>query len=140
MNGFLLDTNCISEDIKPRPNPRVVSWLRETDFSILYLSVLTLGEIRKGIEGLPAGRRKLHLQIWLDTGLRSQFGDRLLPIDGAVAERWGLLEAQAKSNRRPLPIIDGLLAATAIEHNLTVATRNTKDFEAAHVPVFNPWT
>lgn len=140
MKGFLLDTNCISEDIKPKPNPRVVAWLRDTDFSLLYLSVLTLGEIRKSIEGLPDGRRKMHLQIWLETGLRSQFGSRLLPIDGAVAERWGLLEANARAHRRNLPIIDGLLAATALEHNLTVATRNTKDFEAARVPVFNPWT
>jgi predicted nucleic acid-binding protein len=140
MKGFLLDTNCISEDIKPKPNPGVVAWLKETDFSLLYLSVLTLGEVRKGIEGLPSGRRKLHLQIWLDTGLRSQFGDRLLPIDGAVAERWGLLESQAKYGRRALPIIDGLLAATAIEHDLTVVTRNTKDFDAAHVSTFNPWT
>ncbi len=140
MKGFLLDTNCISEDIKPKPNARVAAWLRDTDFSLFYLSVLTLGEIRKGIEGLPDGRRKTHLQIWLETGLRSQFGSRLLPIDGAVAERWGLLEANARSHRRNLPIIDGLLAATALEHNLTVATRNTKDFEAANVPVFNPWT
>jgi predicted nucleic acid-binding protein len=140
MSGFLLDTNCISESTDPQPNPGVAVWLDEVEPSSLYLSVLTIGEIRKGISSLAAGRRRFELEAWLEERLRLSFRGRILPIDEAVVERWGLLEAETRKKGRPIPTVDGLLAATALEHNLTLATRNVKDFVATHVRVLNPWT
>ena len=139
MSGFLLDTNFISELVRPRPEPRVMGWLDSVDESLLYLSVLTLGEIRKGLAGLSHGKRRLHLESWLDVELQTRFSGRTLPVDAAVANRWGLLAAQAKSRGRPLPVIDGLLAATALQYNLTVVSRNASDFANTRVPVINPW-
>ena len=138
MTGYLVDTNCISEATKPRPNAGVARWLHETDDSLLHLSVLTLGELRKGIVAM--GKRRTKLEFWLEIELRHRFQGKLLAVTESVADRWGTLTTQARVRGAHLPAIDGLLAATALEHNLTVATRNTKDFEAAHVPVFNPWT
>jgi predicted nucleic acid-binding protein len=113
--------------------------MEATDEAVLYLSVLTLGEIRKGLAGLPQGRRRTHLETWLEVELQARFAGRILPIDAPVADRWGLLAAQAKSRGMPLPIIDGLLAATALHYNLTVVTRNSSDFRNAQVQVLNPW-
>ncbi len=138
MNGFLLDTNCLSEIVRPKPDANVLRWMEETDEALLFLSALTLGEIRKGTASLPPGRRRSHLEGWFEIGLRQRFAGRILPVDEAVADRWGWLSA--KHQGTAFPIIDGLLAATAIEHNLTIATRNVRDFANAHVPVFNPWT
>jgi predicted nucleic acid-binding protein len=140
MTGYLVDTNCISEATKPHPNSGVASWLHETDDSLLHLSVLTLGEIRKGIVGIEQGRKRARLETWLEFELRRRFQGQILPVTEAVADRWGALTTQARLRGTHLPAIDGLLAATAIEHNLTIATRNTKDFEAALVPTFTPWT
>jgi predicted nucleic acid-binding protein len=140
MTGFLLDTNCISEEVKPHPNPGVVSWMREVDPTRVFLSVLTLGEILYGIGGLAPGRNRLRLETWLDVDIRVQFSERLLPVTANIAERWASITRQTKARGRALPAIDGLLAATALEHNLTLATRNTKDFDIAQVSVFNPWT
>ena len=109
------------------------------DESLLFLSVLTLGEIRKGVAALPQGRRRTHLESWLEVELRARFADRILPIDSAVADRWGLLAARAKRQGKALSTIDGLLAATAIHHGLTVVSRNTADFVNLDVPVLNPW-
>jgi len=139
MSGFLLDTNFISELVRPRPEPRVLGWLDSVDESLLYLSVLTLGEIRKGLAGLSHGKRRLHLESWLDVELQTRFSGRTLPVDAAVANRWGLLAAQAKSRGKPLPVIDGLLAATALQYNLTVVSRNASGFANTRVPVINPW-
>ena len=139
MSGFLLDTNIISELVKPRPNPSVTAWIAGTDESLLYLSVLTLGEIRRGIAVLSQSRRRATLEAWLDKELRARFEDRILAIDQEVADRWGLLTAAARSNGIVVPVIDGLLAATALEHNLTLVTRDTGQIPSMGVAVFNPW-
>lgn len=139
MSGFLLDTNCISEVVRVRPEPRVLEWLDAVDERLLFLSVLTLGEIRKGIAGLPQSRRRTHLESWLDVELRSRFAGKILAIDGAVADRWGLLAAEAKRKGSSLSAVDGLLAATALEHNLTLVSRNVADFTNTAVSILNPW-
>ena len=139
MSGFLLDTNCISELVRSQPEPRVLDWLDAADESLLYLSVLTLGEIRKGVAGLPQGKRRTQLESWLELELQARFSGRVLSIDKAVADRWGLLAAGAKRSGRPLSAIDGLLAATALHHGLTIVSRNISDFASTQVPVLNPW-
>lgn len=139
MSGFLLDTNVISELLKPRPEPRVTSWVEATDESVLYLSVLTLGEIRQGIAALPQSRRRANLEAWLETDLRSRFHGRILVVDHDVADRWGLLTGQAQRKGLVVPVIDGLLAATALHHNLTFVTRDTSGIADTGVAIFNPW-
>ncbi len=139
MSGYLLDTNCISELVRIKPEPRVVSWMQATEETLLYVSVLTLGEIRKGLAGLPQGKRRTHLETWLEIELGARFAGRILPIDVSVADRWGLLAASAKREGRTLSAIDGLLAATALHHNLTVVSRNVSDFADTRVQVLNPW-
>jgi toxin FitB len=139
VSGFLLDTNVISELVKPRPEASVTAWVEDTDESLLYLSVLTLGEIRRGIAALPQSRRRATLEAWLDKDLRARFEDRILVIDPEVADRWGLLTAAARNSGIVLPVIDGLLAATALEHNLTLVTRDTGQIPSMGVAVFNPW-
>jgi len=138
LSGFLLDTNVISELVRPRPEPRVQAWIRNTDEDLLHLSVLTLGEIRKGITLLRDSSRRVALEAWLNSDLALRFAGRILPIDQSVADRWGRLAAQAGS-KLPVPVIDGLLAATALHFNLTLVTRNTADVIATGVPLFNPW-
>ena len=139
MTGFLVDTNCISEVVRVKPEPRVLAWIEAADESLLYLSVLTLGEIRKGLATLPQSRRRSHLETWIEVELQARFSGRILPIDVAVADRWGLLAANAKASGKPLSMIDGLLAATAIHHNLAVVSRNVSDFTRVPVQVLNPW-
>lgn len=139
MSGFLLDTNCISELIRSRPEPRVVDWLRTADESLLYVSVLTLGEIRMGAALLPQSKRRTQLETWLELDLQVRFSGRILGIDEAIADRWGWLTAEAKRRGRPLAAIDGLLAATALHHNLTMVSRDVGDFASAQVAVLNPW-
>jgi predicted nucleic acid-binding protein len=139
MSGFLLDTNCVSELIRPHPDRRVMEWADSTNESSLHLSVLTLGEIRKGIAALPQGKRRTKLETWLEVDLKARFHGRILAVDADVADRWGLLTAEAKRKGKPLPVIDGLLAATALHHNLTVVSRNVSDLAATRVPVLNPW-
>ena len=139
MSGFLLDTNCISEAVRVNPEPRVLAWIEAADESLLYLSVLTLGEIRKGLAALPPGRRRTKLETWVEVELRARFSGRILSIDAEVADRWGLLAAGAKAQGKPLSVIDGLLAATALHHNLTIVSRNVSDFANVPVVVVNPW-
>jgi predicted nucleic acid-binding protein len=139
MSGFLLDTNCISELVRSKPEPRVLEWMEAADESLLYLSVLTLGEIRKGVAGLPQSRRRSHLEAWLELDLHARFSGRILSIDAPIADRWGLLAAEAKRKGKPLPAVDGLLAATAIHHNLTIVSRNISDFASTQVSLLNPW-
>ena len=134
--SYLLDTNVISELRRKNPNPAVVDWFAVRPSSSLYLSVLSLGEIRKGIEGVNDEARRLILLDWLETDLPRFFTGRLLDIDAAVADRWGRLQAMAK---RPLPSIDSLLAATALEHDLILVTRNVRDFSGLPVQMVNPW-
>ena len=140
MSGFLLDTNIVSELVKPKPEPKVVEWIETTDEELLFLSVLTLGEIRKGIGLLKDPARQVKLEAWVVGALPARFADRILSIDKSIAERWGVLSAQAKATmNHNLPVIDGLLAATAQHHNLTLVTRNSDDVIGTGVPVFNPW-
>jgi hypothetical protein len=115
----------------------VVTWFSQRPPATLHLSVLTLGEIRKGIEGVGDEVRRQTLIDWLETDLPTFFTGRILDVNGAVADRWGRLVAAAG---RSLPTIDSLLAATALEHDLVLVTRNTKDFAGLPVEVFNPWT
>jgi predicted nucleic acid-binding protein len=139
VNGFLLDTNCISEFMSLRPERRVLDWLDGTDERLLFLSVLTLGEVRKGIEGAAPGKRRARLESWLEVELPARFAGRVLPIDHAVADRWGSLAAAGKRRGRPLATIDGLLAATALEHDLALVSRNVGDFAGIGLSVLNPW-
>src|ERR1700689_798696 len=139
MSGFLLDTNCISELVRPKPEPRVVEWMDAADETMLNLSVLTVGEIRKGLAGLPQGRRRTNLETWLQVELQARFAGRILPIDAAIADRWGLIAAETKRKGKAFSVIDGLLAATALHHNLTVVSRNASDFTNTQVQVLNPW-
>jgi predicted nucleic acid-binding protein len=139
VSGFLLDTNIVSELVKPKPEANVTEWVENTDESLLYLSVLTLGEIRRGIAALPQSRRRATLEAWLDKNLRARFEGRILVIDQEVADRWGLLTSAARNSGIVLPVIDGLLAATALEHNLTLVTRDTGQIPSIGVAVFNPW-
>lgn len=139
MSGFLLDTNCVSESVRAKPDSRVLAWLRAADESRLYLSILTLGEIRKGIAGLTQGLRRTHLENWLELDLAYRFSERILSVDRAIADRWGMLAAEAKRKGKGLSAIDGLLAATALHHNLTIVSRNVADFASVRVPLLNPW-
>lgn len=140
-SGYLLDTNIVSELMKPRPNRRVATWVETTPEELMHLSVITLGEIRKGIDLLKEDDpRRAALQSWLNRDLRVRFADRLLPFDDGVAERWGQVEAVAKRQRVTIPTIDAQLAATALHHGLTFATRNTAHIRHVAVPAFNPWS
>src|ERR1700685_4189158 len=102
MTGFLLDTNCISEIVRPKPEPRVVDWMESAEEALLYLSVLTVGEIRKGVAGLPQGKRRTRLETWLELELRARFAGRIVPVDAAIAERWGVMAAEAKRRGKSL--------------------------------------
>lgn len=139
MNGFLLDTNIISELIKPRPHPGVAAWVDAATESLLYLSVLTLGEIRMGIASLPQNGKRVALENWLNRDLSLRFSGRILAIDQPVADCWGRLAGEAATRGTPIPVIDGLLAATALCHELTFVTRNIEDISVTRVSSFNPW-
>jgi predicted nucleic acid-binding protein len=139
MSGFLLDTNCVSELVRVKPEPAVIAWMEAVDETLLFLSVLTLGEIRKGLAALPQSRRWTHLETWLDVELHARFAGRILRIDAQVADRWGLLTAGAKRAGKTLAAIDGLLAATALHHNLTIVSRKVSDFASVPVQLSNPW-
>ncbi len=135
--SYLIDTNVVSELTRPEPAPLVVAWFEEVADDALHLSVLTLGELRRGVEKLRVSKRKEKLRYWLEHELPGWFGDRLLPVDAAVADAWGRLQATAE---RTLPAIDSLLAATALHHHLRLVTRNTADFEIKGLETVNPWT
>lgn len=134
--SYLVDTNVLSELRRKTPDPGVVGWFSQRPATTLYLSVLTLGEIRKGIEGVSDPRRRQSLSDWLETDLAAFFTGRILDVNRAVADRWGRLVASAG---RPLPAIDSLLAATALHHGLVLVTRNIRDFGGMQVPLFDPW-
>jgi predicted nucleic acid-binding protein len=136
---YLLDTNVLSEPAKPRPDPHVLAWLEAQSPLDLSLSVLTLGEIEKGVGLLPDSRKRQRLQSWLRTELPRQFLGRLLAVDDRVALAWGRLAAEARRANRELPVIDGLLLGTAAAHELTFVTRNTRDCADRGVPLLNPW-
>lgn len=139
MSGYLLDTNVVSELIRVRPESKIVSWFQATNEELLHLNVLTIGEIRKGIDSLPRSNKRALLESWLANDLVLRFAGRILEVNLDIAERWGLISARAKTAGTPLAVIDGLMAATALHHNLTLVTRNTKDVRMAGINVLNPW-
>lgn len=134
--SYLVDTNVISELRRSAADPGVVAWFADRPATTLYLSVLTLGEIRKGIEALPNGKKRLVLRDWLEVDLPAFFAGRILLIDAPVVDRWGRLLARV---RRPVPAIDSLIAATALQHGLALVTRNETDFKFPELDVINPW-
>ncbi len=141
MTGFLIDTNVLSEYNRPgSPDAGVKQWLERTDRQTQYVSVITLAEIQKGIEILAPGKRRTRLEEWLARDLEAWFSGRVLPVDRWVAARWASLLAQATRVGRPLPAIDSFIAATALAYELTIVTRNTKDFEGIGASTVNPWS
>ncbi|HXJ93885.1 MAG TPA: type II toxin-antitoxin system VapC family toxin [Terriglobia bacterium] len=140
MRGFLLDTNVLSEfNRRGEPNQRVKQWLAGTPLESLYVSVITLAEIRLGIELLAPGKRREQLEDWINRDFQKWFEGRVLPVDGSIATLWASLTAHRQLKGRRLSNFDGLLAATALRHNLTLATRNVRDFVDLQITLFNPW-
>ncbi|OGA62966.1 MAG: recombinase [Betaproteobacteria bacterium RIFCSPLOWO2_12_FULL_67_28] len=136
---YLVDTSVISELVKRSPDENVMEWMKRAEEMSLYLSVLTIGELEKGIAKLPASSRRSKLETWVRSDLADRFRERLLAIDGTVAATWGKLAGEAESRGEPLPVIDGLIAATGLAHHLVIATRNIGDFERCGASCFNPW-
>ncbi len=134
--SLLVDANILSEVLRPKPDQRVVDFLANTPVSEQFLSVLTIGEIRFGVESLPAGKRRDRLQIWLENDLLVTMAGQILPLTLEVAEHWALLKAQAG---RTLPAIDSLIAATALHHDFDLVTRNTKDFANLGLRLVDPF-
>jgi len=138
--NFLLDTCVISELAKPKPNRKVTKWIASCPEETLYLSTLTIGEIQKGISNLPESRKKGHLQLWLDHDLIKRFDRRIVGIDIRVAQKWGEIQAQTEKKGVKMPVVDSLIAATGLVHDMTVVTRNVDDMKPSHVNIFNPWS
>jgi hypothetical protein len=136
--SFLLDTNAVSEWVKPRPNPGLIGWMESTDEDRVFLSVVTLAEVRYGVERLASGARRHRLEEWLGRELPLRFEGRMLPVDANVAEAWGKMVARSEATGRPIGAMDAFLAATAEVHHLTLVTRNVSDFRVLNA-VLNPW-
>jgi toxin FitB len=134
----LLDTCVIAEYQKPVPEVKVITWLSSQIEESLFLSVLTVGEIEKGIARLPASKRKNNLKVFLEN-LVARFDRRIINLDTAILRRWGQLTGSLEKKGRILPVIDSLLAATALEYDLTIVTRNAADFTATGAPLLNAW-
>jgi toxin FitB len=137
--SYLLDTNVVSEWSKPRPNKAVVEFLASTDEDTLFLSVVTLAELRRGVDCLPNGRRRAALNEWLETDLIARFDNRVLGIDRDVADAWGRIMAQTERRGRAPGVMDAWIAAIAEVRGLTVVTRNVADFRPLLGRIFNPW-
>lgn len=136
---YLLDTCVISELIKTKPNKNVVSWIKNIKEEDLYLSVLTFGEIHKGLKKLTNIVKKSKLQKWIDFDLKERFKNRVLPIDIDVAKIWGQIQGKAELDGKPMPAIDSLIAATGLANNLIVVSRNVTDMEQSDAVLYNPW-
>ena len=136
---YLLDTCAISELTKPQANSGVIEWLENTNSEDLYLSVINIGEIKKGINKLPASKKKQDLLFWLET-LLEDYQNRILTVDLSVMENWSLIVANAEKKGQPIASLDSIIAATAYTHHLTLVTRNERDFYACNIPVINPWS
>lgn len=134
--SYLIDTNVLSELVRRKPDAKVIDWFENVADEALHISVLTLGEIRKGVELLRDDVRKEKLRLWLEHDLPGWFGARVLGVNLAVSDRWGRLLAEME---RPVAAIDSLLAATALHHELRMVTRNTRDFDFPGLEVINPW-
>ncbi len=138
--GFLLDTNIPSEMLRPRPSLGVTRWIEIQPNESLYVSVVTLGELRRGTTLLDEQTaRRAELERLIERRIPAWFGSRILPVTQRIAERWGVLDGERQLAGRPLNIADGLIAATALEHVLTLVTRNVKDFQGLGVSLLNPW-
>jgi len=138
--SFLLDTNVVSEWVKPRPDRGVIGWLAETDEDHVFISVVTLAELRHGIERLTGSARRRRLNEWLQEELPRRFEGRVLPVDRAIADSWGRVVARSEAVGRPVGVMDAFIAATAQTRDLTLVTRNVADFEAVVNDIVNPWT
>jgi len=136
---FLLDTNVLSEAAKPSPNPKVLAWLGAVDEDRLFLSAVSIAEIRHGIALLDDGKKRKQLAVWLEKELLHRFAKKIIPVDESTALAWGDLMGLAKRLGRPLATLDGFIAATATSKKLTLVTRNKKDFDFLGFPVLNPW-
>ena len=137
--SFLLDTNAVSEWTKPRPNPGLIGWMESTDEDRVFISVVTLAELRYGVGRLAVGARRRRLEEWLGHELPLRFESRILPIDANIAEAWGKTVSRSDAAGRPIGAMDAFLAATAEFHHLTLVTRDVSDFKLLKA-VFNPWT
>jgi predicted nucleic acid-binding protein len=136
---FLLDTCLISELAKVKPDKRVIDWLTNENETNFYVSVLTFGELHKGIEKLPESRKKEDLHIWVENDLKERFRNRIIGVDLNIFSIWGKVQGIAEGKGRPMPAIDALIAATGIAHDLVVVTRNAIDMEQSGVKLHNPW-
>lgn len=136
---YLLDTNVISELVAKQPNPNVIQWIDDLDPNSVYLSVITIGELRKGIEKLPESKRKDALRAWLNDDLLVRFNGHILELDIPVMLTWGKMIGQLEQAGKPLPALDSLIAAITLHHQCTLATRNEDDFRATGITLFNPW-
>ena len=137
--SWLLDTCVVSELVRPRPKASDVSWVLERDEDELFLSVITIGELEKGIARLRDSPKRVALEQWVRRELADRFRDRLLAVDTGVAARWGALVGASEARGQPLPVIDSLIAATSLQHDFTIVTRNTDDLERCGARCFNPW-
>jgi len=137
--NYLLDTCLLSEFTRKAPEPNVVRWMDSVEEEQLYLSVISIGEIQQVIDRLPSSRRKNDLSIWLNNGLINRFGSRTISLDISTMLLWGSLTAKMESSGKPLPVMDALLVASALQYNLVIATRNVADFLPCGVRVINPW-
>ncbi len=137
--NFLLDTCVVSGLAKPGLDPKVLAWVESEDEVKMYISALTLGELQKDVSKLPESVKKAQLQAWIQDDLLERFAGRVLAPDAEVCMRWGILQAEMEKQGRPMPVIDSLIAATALHHRLTVITLHARDMEASGVALFNPW-
>lgn len=137
--NYLLDTCVISELIKTTPEPKVVEWIDSVDEDKLFLSVITIGELKKGIIKLPSSKKKIRIQEWLQEDLLIRFNKRILILDIDIFLQWGILIANLEKRGTKMPTIDSLIAATALHHNLCLVTRNEPDFQNCDINILNPW-
>ena len=137
---YLLDTCVISEIFRPQPDENVISWIQDKNESSLYLSVLTFGEIEKGIEKALDSVRKRKLQLWVEQDLKQRFENRIIPLDLEVSSRWGVIQGKAELAGKSMPVIDGLIAVSGLVHNCIVVTRNIADMKQSSVELLNPWS
>lgn len=136
---YLLDTNVVSELSKPHPDPMVVAWIDEVDIAGVYLSVVTVGEIRKGIARLPSSKRRAYIEHWVETVLFAEFQANIVPFELDMALAWGDLTGRLERAGKRMQVIDSLIAATALQGDFILVTRNEADFAATGVKLLNPW-